>query len=224
MPQPTNKKEMQRFLGLVNYLHRFIPNMYKEVKTLSEITHKNKEFKWNDDVQRCYDNLKYKVNNAKFIAHPDWNKEFYVVCDASGDGIGGMLAQLNDEGVLQPIEFCSKLFNNTQRNLHISEQEIYAVVYFVEKWRHILISKPFTVLTDHLNLQELFNKCKNFKAGKLYRWAVRLQDFEFTAKYIPGDDNIFADYLSRDALPTDKPPSTMNKNSDKIYYIYTLIF
>ena len=59
------------------------------------------------------------------------------------------------------------------------------------------------IIYSHLNLQELFNRAKNFKAGKLYRWAVRLQDFSFTCRYLPGSKNIFADYLSRDTIPED---------------------
>ena len=66
------------------------------------------------------------------VRHPDWNKEFYVVCDASCSGIGGMLAQMDENGRLQPVEFCSKTFNTTQQNWHASEQEIYAVIYLVE--------------------------------------------------------------------------------------------
>ncbi len=66
-----------------------------------------------------------------------------------------------------------------------------------EKWRYLLLGNKFTVHTDHKNLEELFNRARNFRAGKLYRWAARLQEFDFDAKYIPGYDNICADYLSR---------------------------
>ena len=217
IPRPTNKKEMERFVGLVNYLHRFIPNLHIDLSPMSKMTHKNVNFAWTEDTIKHFEKIREKVQKSKIIYHPDFNKEFFVVCDASQKGIGGMLAQKDENGILLPIEFCSKTFNTTQQNWHVSEQEVYAVIYMVEKWRHILLSKKFTVYTDHLNLQELFNKCKNFRAGKLYRWAVRLQDFDFEAKYIPGDDNIFADYLSRDGLPINK----RTKNGIDILEMYT---
>ena len=218
--KPYDRKSMQRFLGLVNYLHRFIPNMHDDLKPLSAMTHKHVKFRWTNELEKHYENIKRKVEKAEWLRHPDWNKEFFVVCDASCAGIGGMLAQMDKNGRLQPVEFCSKTFNTTQQNWHVSEQEIYAVIYLVEKWRYMLMGKKFTVLTDHLNLQELFNKCKNFRAGKLYRWAVRLQDFEFEAKYIPGDDNVFADYLSRDGLPSTPLDACKNPNKD-ILNLYT---
>ena len=130
-----------------------------------------------------------------------------------------MIAQYDDNNQLRPVSFCSKTFNQTQQNWHVSEQEIYAVVHMVEKWRYLLIHRKFTVYTDHYNLQELFNKAKNFRAGKLYRWAVRLQDFDFEAKYIKGSDNVFADYLSRDALPTENTTDQMDTRD--ILTIYT---
>ena len=114
---------------------------------------------------------------------------------------------------VKPVQFCSKLFSQTQQHWHISEQEIYAVISAVEKWRPYLIGKKFKVKTDHLNLRELFNRAKNFKAGKLHRWAVRLQDFEFVAEHIAGAKNTFADYLSRDGLtsllPSNDPKSPL---------------
>ena len=90
-------------------------------------------------------------------------------------------------------------------------------MHAVEKWRQYLICNHFTVYTDHLNLKELFNRVKNFRAGKLHRWAVRLQEFAFTAKHIQGKNDIMADYMSRDAIkPTHntKPTPQKSKSSD----------
>ena len=155
------------------------------------------------------------------IYHPDPNKPFKLFCDASGKGVGAVLTQVHD-GQLRPIQFSSKLFNKTQQNWHVSEQEICAVIHAVEKWRQYLIGNAFTVYTDHYNLQELFNRAKNFKAGKLYRWAVRLQEFEFTAKYIKGEKNIMADYLSRDALTSihAATPTLIRPKTQNIYGLY----
>ncbi len=212
MPQPTTKKQTQRFLGLVNYLHKFIPELHKFIGPLVHLTHKNVPFRWTQECNAAFVAIKHKVMNAKFLMHPDPKKEFYVVADASMYGIGGMLAQLNDDGVLQPVEFSSKIFSTTQQNWHVSEQEIYAVVHLIEKWTHHLRDRKFTVYTDHKNLQELFNRAKNFRAGKLYRWAVRLQSYTFDARYIRGSSNNFADYLSRDGLGLNE---VIDANSDE---------
>ena len=217
IPEPKSIPQIRRFVGMVQFLHQFIPNLQQQLSVFHQMLGKNQKFKWDPLHVNAFNNIKQTVMNANMVYHPDPNRSFEVFCDASIDGIGAVLLQRDHDGKPHPVSFCSKLFNATQRNWHISEQEIYAVIHAVEKWRQYLISNHFTVYTDHLNLQELFNRARNFRAGKLYRWAVRLQEFDFTAKYIKGSKNKMADYMSRDALkqhhttPTHPEPFSNTK-------------
>ena len=213
VPTPNTRKQLQRFVGMTNYLHKYVPNLQLELKPFYELLKAtaNRKFHWPESCASKFEEIKSIINNTDLLVHPDFTKPFEVYCDASINGIGCVLAQRHD-GRLRVVQFCSKLFGKTQQNWHVSEQEIFSVIYAVEKWRSYLIGNKFTVFTDHKNLEELFNRAKNFKAGKLYRWAVRLQDFEFDAKYIKGSKNVFADYLSRDGL-TNKLPSFDATNS-----------
>ena len=138
------------------------------LKPFHQLTEKHNIFKWNSDLNTRFNQIKSIIMNTEMVYHPDLNQPFKVYCDASINGVGAVLAQVHD-GKLRPVQFTSKLFNKTQRNWHVSEQEIYAVIHAVEKWRQYLIGQHFTVYTDHKNLQELFNRAKNFRAGKLYR-------------------------------------------------------
>ena len=198
--KPENRKQMMRFIGLVNYLHRFLPNMHQQTRILTNLLKKDQRWRWGPEEEQAFVALNAKVQSTDYLVHPDITKPFHLYTDASIDGIKGMLAQYDEAGMLNPVSFCSKTFNQTQQNWHCSEQEIYAVIYMCEKWRYLLLQKKFHVHTDHKNLQQLFNKAKDFRAGKLCRWAVRLQDFHFECEYVPGKDNVFADYLSRDGL------------------------
>ena len=221
VPKPNTKKQLQRFLGMVNYLHKYIPSLQLQLKPLYHLTEKNVKWNWTNECNESFESIKTQISSIDLLVHPDFNKPFEVICDASEYGIGCVLAQRYGS-VLKPVQFCSKLFSKTQQNWHMSEQEIYAVIYAVEKWRSYLIGKRFKVKTDHLNLRELFNRAKNFKAGKLYRWAVRLQDFDFIAEHIEGKKNVFADYLSRDGLtsllPSNDPkPLIKTKNIVQCY-------
>ena len=203
--KPKNKKDVQCFLGLVNWLHRFIDHLHLLIHPLIKLTHNKQPFEWGPEQEDAFNKIKMVIEQPHFLHHPDPDKTFHLFCDASEKGIGGLLAQKDEKtGHFNPVEYSSKTFNTTQQNWHVSEQEIFAVVHFVEKWRYLLMNGEFVVHTDHLNLQELFNRAKNFKAGKLYRWAVRLQDYSFICKYLPGTKNCFADYLSRYTLSNDK--------------------
>ena len=225
IPTPTSKPQLRRFVGMIQFVQRFIPSLQLRLAPFHEMNKKNVQFHWNDELQSRFDECKRLVKNATILHHPDMNLPFEVFCDASVEGMGAVLVQ-RQHGKRVVIQYCSKKFSNTQQNWHVSEQEIYAVIHAVEKWRQYLIAQHFRIYTDHKNLQELFNRAKNFRAGKLYRWAVRLQDFEFTARYIKAHKNYLADYLSRDALYRDdiELPSkhtTKKPNTHNILTLYT---
>ena len=83
--------------------------------------------------QSAYDRIRKKIEAASYVVQSDIDRPFHIFCDASIDGIGGMLGQYDDDSILWPVAFCSKVFNKTQRNWHVSEQEIYSVIYMCEK-------------------------------------------------------------------------------------------
>ena len=197
MPVPTDKAQLKRWIGMVQFINKFIPDCSIELKPFHRLA--TKRFHWNAEYQQKFDEIKEMVQSTDILHHPDMEKEFKLYCDASIDGMGAVLTQEHD-GVDVPVQFSSKVFSDTQSRWHCSEQEIFSVIYHVEKFRSFLVGRHFVVYTDHKNLQSLFNKARNYRAGKLYRWAVRLQEYEFTATHVKGKDNFVADYLSRDAL------------------------
>ena len=202
VPEPTTKKQLLRFLGLTQFLHRFIPQMYEDLRILTELTGSKKPdiIHFNNQQRKAFNNLKEIVSNVDHLTHPDLAKPFHVFTDASKYGLGAMLAQYDDNGIIRPVSYCSKIFDSTQQNWHVSEQEIYAVIYAVEKWETLLRYQKFQLHTDHKNLKQLFDKAQDFRTGKLFRWAVRLQDYHFECKFIKGDDNVVADWLSRESV------------------------
>ena len=221
VPEPTSRKPLHRFLGMVQFIHKFIPNLYKSTQPLYDKLKKDVPWSWTKEDSERFEKIRKLISDAPFLHHPDINKPYVVICDASHNGMGALLAQYNDNKVLVPIEFGSKCFNNTQLNWHVSEKEIFSIIYFVEKWRPFLIGRRFIVRTDHKNLEKLFNDKLKFKQGKLYRWCVRLQDFDFETQYIPGKENQFCDYLSRDALPNVDVITPKNTKGIYINDIYT---
>ena len=211
---PKNKTKLRRFLGMANFLHDFSKNLHPYTRLLSELTRNNMPdtIVWNEKQLHAFNHIKSQLQSIDHLEHYDTDKDFYVFTDASKYGIGGMLAQRNDSGVFVPIAYCSKVFSDTQTRWHVSEQELYAVIYCVEKWAALLQFRKFEVHTDHKNLETLFNKCADFKKGKLFRWAVRLQDFDFVCKYIKGEDNVVADWLSRESVHLQHPQYALIKD------------
>ena len=196
--QPENAKEVERYLGMVVWLGRFIPNLSKLTAPLSDLkTKKGYEFKWSQTHTRHFKAIQEAVKHAQILRHPDFDKEFLVQTDASDTAIGAVLLQDSGKGFLEPIEFASRKFMTREKHWHGSEKELIAVVWAIKKWTRYLMPNKFTVFTDHKNLEVLFNR-RSRKLGKLQRWLIFLQQFDFVARYLPGPKNYIADYLSRD--------------------------
>lgn len=204
---PRTKTKLHQFIGMAMYLHTFLKQPQKELAMLNKLIHKDKPklIDWSGDEKNAFNVLLSKIQSADTLMLPDPTKPFHLFTDASKWGIGGMLAQTNAKGVMQPVAYCSKVFNDTQQRWHVSEQELYAVIHCVEKWSKYLLPKKFYIHTDHKNLQTLFEKPTSILSGKLFRWAVRMQAYCFQCLYIPGKDNVVADYLSRECAILQHP-------------------
>ena len=208
VPEPKNKRALRRFLGLCQFLHRFIPQMHIPLAKLTPLTKKDvpNRFELDEEQRNAFNLIKTLIGTNDYLCHPNVDEEFHVFTDASQLGLGGMLAQWNSKvNAYQPVAYCSKVFNEVQQRWHVSEQELFAVIHCVEKWSSLLQHKKFILHTDHANLQILLNKATNFRKGKLFRWAVRIQDLHFECRYIKGEANTIADFLSRESVLLNHP-------------------
>ncbi|GMF46675.1 unnamed protein product [Phytophthora fragariaefolia] len=117
-----------------------------------------------------------------------------LVTDASKIGLGACLMQ--DQGCgWQPVAFASKVNSNAEANYSITELECLAVVWSVKLFRSYLYGRSFTIVTDHAALK--WHMTRPNLAGRLYRWSLTMQEYEFVIEYRPGVINMVADALSR---------------------------
>ena len=124
--------------------------------------------------------------------------ETRINCDASRQGLGAALEQLDCDG-WKTVAFASRSLNNNEEHYSINELELLGVVWAIEYFKNYLFGKNFTVLTDHRALLlVLKSHCSNKSYNsRLKRWIDRLLPFDFNIEHIPGTRMGLLDYFSR---------------------------
>ena len=194
MQPPCTVREVRSFLGFLGYYRRFVKGFSVLARPLYELTKANARFNWDEDCQCAWEDLRQRVITAPMLAHPDFDEPFILQTDWQPTGIGAVLAQIQD-GREHVIAYGSKGLSGTELKYAPTEGECAAVVYFVRYFRHYLHGRTFIVQTDHIALKWLM-ETKDL-TGRLARWALKLQEYDFTIKYRPGKANANADALSR---------------------------
>lgn len=196
MPYPDDRKSLERFLGMVNYLSKFIQNYSDCVNVLRTLLRKDSEWVWEQHHTDAVDKLKGKLSRAPVLALYSLEAPVVVSVDASSCAVGAVLLQ---EG--RPVEFASMTLTDTQSRYAQIEKEMLAIVFAVERFRQYIYGRAdVTVHTDHKPLEALFNKPLVSVPARLQRMMLRVQGYEFKVTYTPGKYLYIADTLSRAPL------------------------
>ena len=193
-PTPTNRKQLQSFLGLAGYYRKFVPN-YAHVSTvLSDLLKKGTKFVWTPAAERAFLDLKSRLSTQSVLRPPDYNQTFCLTVDASDLAIGAMLFQVAD-GLEHPICFYSKKLDAHQKRYSTIEKEALGLVLAVRYFSVYFGSGVVTVFTDHNPLTFLQRMANHNQ--KLLRWSLELQQYNLEIVHRSGKDNLLADLLSR---------------------------
>jgi hypothetical protein len=195
LPPPRNLSELRSALGLFGYYRSYVPNFSTLAGPLYQLTKKNTPFHWTDAHQKAYDALKKKMTEAPLLAKPNFDKPFRLYTDASAEGLGAILVQLDDQGKEQVIYYASRGTRQAEKSYGATKLEALAVVWACDFFRYYLIGKHFDVYTDHQALKWLMTM--KTPSSLFQRWILKLQEYDMTIHYRPGQNNQNADALSR---------------------------
>lgn len=206
---PTDVKGVQRTLGHIGWYREVIPDYATISLPINRLQQKAVKFEWSSECQEAFDTLKSKLSTFPVLTPPNWALPFHVYCDASSVAVGSALCQPTGEnGKDHPIAFASRQLNPAEKNYTTTERECLAMVFSLKKFRHYLLLNQVVFFVDHMAIKYLVNKPD--LSGRIARWVLLLEEFDYTVQYKPGRKHLQADHLSR--LPGEPNSTPIDDN------------
>ena len=192
MLRPRRTADIQIFNGFAQFNRIYIKSYAHIMEPITRLMRKTEEFDWTDRCEGAWVEIKDRYTNAPILIAPRWDLEFHVHTDASDIAVGAMVAQNQTGKCDQPISYASRLLNSAERNYTTTEKEALAMVYALTKYRHYLLGNKLVFYVDHMALVYLVNKPQ--VSGRIARWLLFFQDYDFTVVYKPGRTHGAADF------------------------------
>ena len=193
-PVPKCVKDVEQFLGFVNYHREHIHNFAELTSVLYKLTGSRATFHWSTQEHEAFELLKEKLICAPILGYPNATDTFVLDTDASHHSIGAVLSQIQ-YGQEKVICYGSFVLTPEQRKYCVTRKELLAVVRFTRQFRHYLLGRKFLLRTDHNSLTWLLRF--KYIEGQLARWLEELSQFDMTVIHRPGIKHGNADGMSR---------------------------
>ena len=199
-PLPPDSASLRRFLGMVGYYRRFIPNFAKIVFPLSEKAKhhpKDKSLSWTTEETTAFQEIKDALQEATTLHFSlPTSTYFQLVTDSSQTSIGAALHQMID-GHPVPLDFYSKKLSEAQQKYSAFDRELLAAYFAVLHFKHLLEGRNVTLCSDHKPLVSAFYSKTPAKSDRQQRHLSVLTEYVTSMSYVRGEDNIVADTFSR---------------------------
>ena len=203
LPQPASTKDLRRFLGMLNFYRKFIPNCAEILAPLDSLLcgpgTKAKALHWSDAAETAFAAAKSALANAALLHHPSHGAPTSLTTDASDKAAGGVVHQFVG-GAWSPIGYFSRKFSPAQTRCSTFDRELLAVYLGIQHFRHFLEGREFFVATDHKPLTHALSTSPSAAASanpRRLRHLSFIAEFTTDIRHIPGAQNTLADALSR---------------------------
>jgi hypothetical protein len=222
--KPVTGKNMQVFIGSINYIRNFIPGCSKICGPLiRSVNYKNTKQKidWTPQLTECYEQCLEVLREDVRLGFPDTSndaKPFLLYTDASIYGLGAVLYQ-EIHGEYRTIAYVSRTLIDREMKRTPLDLEIMGVCFGVSKFDYLLTTtKKFYIFTDCTAVGHIFSM--KFLNARLARMLEVLGPYTFSIINCAGENNWMADALSRQqTFPKSKMQEALMEADNEQYYI-----
>lgn len=199
--KPMIAKDLRRFIAMINFYRRFIPNavetqMVLQSLIIGNVKNDKRPVNWTPEAEIAFEKFKDKLASATLLAYPIENAKIVLAVDASNTCIGGAVHQINN-GKLEPLGFFSKKLTNAETKYSTYDRELLAIYRSIRYFKHMLEARQFTVLTDHKPICYAFQQNSDKASPRQLRHLDFIGQFTTDIQHVKGIENVVPDFLSR---------------------------
>ena len=210
--EPKNVPELRSFLGFVNFLLKFIPNLAEITQPMSKLLRSENPWQWQTDQQESFRRIKQAVEDSQILIPYSQDLPVHLMCDASPVAVGSCLFHVLEDGQRKPIAFSSRVLSSIESRYSQLEREALGVFSAVKKFHSYLYGRHCILWTDHkplCSILKLGQEYDNPVSPRILRWSVALKAYDYEIRHVAGKDN-FTDWLSRYVKPDSKTVRAVN--------------
>ncbi|WJX89440.1 hypothetical protein P8452_71439 [Trifolium repens] len=193
---PSTKKQLQSLLGKINFLRRFISNLSGKAQAFSPLLRLKKDdpFKWNQEHQKAFDDIKEYLIKPPVLMPPSRNKAMKLYIATSDKTIGSMLAQEDDNGIENAVYYLSRVLNDAETRYTAIEKLCLCLYFSCTKLKHYI--KPVDVYVySHFDVIKHM-LTKPILHSRIGKWALALTEYSLTYKPLKAvKGQIVADFI-----------------------------
>ncbi|KAM1411305.1 hypothetical protein ACFXTO_024189 [Malus domestica] len=180
---PTNKMQLQRLLGKINFLKRFIANLAGKIQPLTPLLRlkDTESFEWGPPHQKAFDSIKAYLTSPPVLAPPQRGKPLKLYISASEKSIGSLLAQNNEGEKEQAVYYLSRILTEVETRYSPVEKLCLALYFTASKLRHYMLPCHVHIIAKTDVIKYMLSK--PMLTGRIGKWILALS--EFSVQYVP---------------------------------------
>ena len=225
--KPTTQRQLRRFLGMINFYHRFLPNCANILAPINSLLRPKRKssptsIEWNPEADAAFNQIKDALSNATELEYPRSNYFLSISADASDQAVGAVLQQTSPDRVTTPLSFFSKKLAGAEARYSVFGKELLAIYKAVKHFRHYIEGKSITIYTDHASIARAIHASTDNHGPREARQLAYISQFTTNIQHIPGINNTIADALSRTTsihhiqqIPNPLDPRTFAEEQSK---------
>ena len=189
---------------MVNFVSIFCPELQKLLKPIYDFTRKGRQFLWEEEQQKAFDEIKHRLQRPPVLHLPDRHGQFQLYSDTSKFAAGSVLYQIQD-GQPRLIAYATKRMPGAAKFYSITELKMCRLAMNIATFSHLLKKVDFDAVVDHLAITHIIRSKAEPATTRIKRLLELLSPHSFNLYYIKGKDMVLSDFLSRQKIDDSNP-------------------